>query len=141
MRYLAAPFLAAALGLGGCQGRVDPLAARVAALEKQAADLNEQVRVVQGRITAMQVRTAHDEAPSGGATLIVSWPQKGGNDYRHHYPTVAACEEERSRIQQDETARRAESRAAEDRQAAADGFRIIAHGSAAPGKTADCVTD
>jgi hypothetical protein len=95
--------------------------------------LREQVTVDQGRITALSAR--HADAPKG-ATLVVTWASKGGNDYRHDYVTMSECRRAADAVISQEQARRDAADAEQERTMAASGW-VVAHGGL--GVTADCL--
>ena len=103
------------LWLAGCSPKPDPdvatLKAKVATLEKQVILLTQQ---------SVPIASAPNPAvpsASGSATappkfeLVVSWADKGGNDYRHLYQSADACEAGRQVIFAENSRRSAAARA------------------------------
>lgn len=124
MRLWTAALLA--LVMAGCS-RSDE---RVAQLEGRTSDLAAQVRADETRLSKLEawqvVSVSPDPAQASQAELIVTWPEKGGNDYRRSYATMEACEKARKAVLDENDRRQADSNAAAD-QNVVPGMHIVAH--------------
>ena len=122
---LLLPFLAT-----GCEGS-DPRDAEIIRLKTELEE-------VKAAAAIPVVAPVPPPAPPPKFLLVVSWPAKGGNDLRQPYAALDTCEEAKRAILQDAANERDETRARQEREAEANGVRIIVHG-AAPAPNATCL--
>lgn len=112
---------------------------RMASLENKVSLLDLRLQMAEAKLKApVATQGASAGAPAYGFELVVTWPSKGGNDYRRGYATSEACERARQAIFADDARRVAESHAAHERERAESGRDII-YGSEPPGANAVCV--
>jgi hypothetical protein len=122
---LLLPFLAM-----GCEGS-DPRDAEIIRLKTELQE-------VKAAAAIPVVAPVPPPAPQPKFLLVVSWPAKGGNDLRQPYAALDTCEEAKRAILQDAANERDETRARREREAEANGVRIIM-GSEAPAPNATCL--
>lgn len=125
--------------LAGCDGPQRESAAKIDKLERQVSELSTQVYLDRDRITRVMVEKADRAAsPPAAFELVVSWPQKGGNDYRRPYADAEICEKARQAISDDNRRRQSESNSAADADAQRSGSRVLAH-AVVPMASAVCI--
>ena len=136
---ISAALVTAAFLLAACQPKANP--SEVAALKSEVSNLRQQVVVLQTqRVSqAAPAPVPPPKPPEKRSTyeLVVSWPDKGGNDYRRSFDDEGRCEEARKAVFAENARRASESREQADREAP-PGFHSI-HVPQPPEASAVCI--
>lgn len=105
-----------ALTMVGCAPAVPAdkaLQDEVHALDSRITALELRTKVAEMKVASLGKKAADAEVRAvNGFELVVTWPEKGGNDFRHSYETATACEAARQAIFAENKRRYDESQAA-----------------------------
>lgn len=130
-----------ALALAGCSRQADDAKfqtqARLAAVENKVSLIDLRLQMAEAKVKSGDAMAPAPRAT--GVELIVSWPNKGGNDYRHAYSNMDQCEQAKASLYKQEADRIAAAHAKREREDAASGRQVI-YGSDPQGVSVACLT-